>query len=491
MSGYCRDLLTLLISLFVLSSCTNPSGIGLDIDPEDELVYGLVDTLTLKAVTVREDSALSFSNGQGQTVFGWYHDPVIGTTVADLALAIGKPATVPRLRSDAEIDSVVLVIPYGTEYFGDTLYPNFRLQVRQLGETYRDGYYSGRAWSVNPTVIGTKSISRFTYRQNDSVEIRRHIDGRDTVVQDIPQLRIALDANFFKTLFSETIDSATMANDTSYYNHVKGLYLSVDSSAMTGIGGLVALRGISDKTGIEMVYRQHNGKDGDDAGIDTVRTFLPTTVSDSYYGTNYPRMTSTVRHTYTATVQAQLDHPDEDHPQLYLLAPAGLRARLRIADIDALKGRGLAINKAELVVYVDEEATGNSFDLQAPRLVLYREDIAGQRLPLPDGDSRSSGSSFRGDARSLWYRYGNWRAFGGELDTAQNRYVFHLTSYIQDLIQGRINSPEFFLAPAAVTDNYIPHYPILNGSGRAIIRNGDSNPALKMKLNIYYTQEAN
>ncbi|MBK1440160.1 DUF4270 domain-containing protein [Parapedobacter sp. ISTM3] len=485
MRYHTKDLLTLLISLFVLGGCTNPSGIGLDVNPGDEIVGTLTDTLTLHAVTLRDDSTRSSSFNQ--TVFGWFDDPVIGKTVADMALAIGRPTAVPRLRPDAEIDSVILVLPYGTEYFGDTLNPFFSLQVRQLDEAYTDGNFSSKQWSVREAVIGSKTINRFAYKQSDSVSITKHIDGKDSLVKEIPQLRLALSPEFFKELLSESVDSATLSTDAGFNNHVKGLYLSVDDAAMNGVGGLVTLRGIVNMTGIELTYRQPNGKEGDDAAIDTVRTFLPTTIQDGFSGATYHRLSSSIKRTYTADVLAQLENPEGNYGQLYLQAPAGLRARLRIPYIDALKGRNIAVNKAELVLYVDSDASNGGFDLHAPRLTLYREDIAGQRQPIPDGDSRASGNSFTGDGRSLWYRYGNWRAFGGLLDTEKQRYVFHLTSFVQDVLMGRINRSEFFIAPAGITDNIIPYHPTLNNGGRAIISNLD-DPNVKMKLNIYYTQ---
>ncbi len=484
MSYHTKDLLTMLISLFVLGGCTNPSGIGLDVDPGDELVGVLTDTLTLQAVTVPDGSARSSSFAQ--TTFGWLDDPAIGKTVADLALAIGRPTTVPRIRLDADIDSAILVLPYGTEYFGDTLRPNFTLQVLQLDEAYTDGEYATKEWAVKEEVIGTKTIGRFAYKQTDSVSIIRHIDDKDTLVKDIPQLRIALSPEFFKELLSEEVDSALLSTEAGFNNHVKGLYLRVAESEMTGVGGLVAFQGIADMTGIELTYRQPNGKEGEDAGIDTVRTLLPTTVQNNS-GT-FRRLTSSIRRTYTAEVQAQLDNPEEHYDVLYLQAPAGLRARLQIPYIDALKGRNIAVNKAELVLYTSSPEV-DGFDMHAPRLTLYREDIAGQRQPVPDGDSRTSGGGYGGDGRSLWYRYGNWRAFGGYMKEGEDRYVFHLTSYIQDLLQGKINRSEFFIAPAAVSDSSIPYFPVLNTGGRAIINNGDGTE-LKMKLNIYYTQSA-
>ena len=124
MKYHSKDLLTLLISLFVLGGCKNPSGIGLDVQPGDEIAFDIIDSLTLHAVTYRDDSARS--NAFNQTAFGLINDPVIGKTRVDLALAIGKPATVPRIREDAEIDSVVLVLPYGSDFFGEP----FKVLVR-------------------------------------------------------------------------------------------------------------------------------------------------------------------------------------------------------------------------------------------------------------------------------------------------------------------------------------------------------------------------
>ncbi|MGV3762958.1 DUF4270 family protein [Parapedobacter sp.] len=475
----------MLISLFVLGACTNPSGIGLDVDPGDELVGVLTDTLTLEAVTVADDSARSSSFAQ--TTFGWLDDPIIGKTVADLALAIGRPTTVPRIRLDAEIDSVILVLPYGTEYFGDTLRPNFTLEVLQLDEAYTDGEYATKQWAVKEEVIGTKTVGRFAYKETDSVSIITHVDDKDTLLKDIPQLRIALSPAFFKELLSEAVDSATLSTEAGFNNHVRGLYLRVAESEMTGVGGLVTFQGVANKTGIELTYRQPNGEEGEDAAIDTVRAFLPTTVQGNS-GT-FRRLTSSIKRTYTADVQAQLDNPDAPYDALYLQAPAGLRTRVHIPYIDELKDRNIAINKAELVLYTSNDIPGDALGLHAPRLTLYREDIAGQRQPVPDGDSRTNGGSFAGDTRSLWYRYGNWRAFGGSMDEDQNRYVFHLTSYIQDILQGKINSSEFFIAPAAVSDNSVPYFPVLNAGGRTIINNADGTE-WKMKLNIYYTQRS-
>lgn len=482
MKYHSKDLLTLLISLFVLGGCKNPSGIGLDVQPGNEIVGTLTDTLTLHAVTLQDDSARSGSFNQ--TAFGLLDDPIIGKTAVDLALAIGKPTVVPRIHDDAEIDSVVLVLPYGTDFFGDSTGSSFTLQVQQLDEVYTEGAYSNRQWAVKSEVLGAKTIQRFAFQ--DSLDVYKHLEEKDSLMRVMPQLRVALSAGFFKDLFSESIDSASISTAAGFGNHVKGLYLSIDEATSTGTGALTTFRGVGDVTGIELVYRQPNGEEGDDAGIDTVRVFLPTTVTGTGGSLG---LASSITRTYTPAIHEQFENPSGDFETVYLQAPAGLRAKLSLPHIDSLKSQQLAINKAELVLYVDQEASaGNNFGFYAPRLTLYREDIAGQRQPVPDGDTRSDGQRFSGDPRSLWYRYGGfWQAFGGEYEKEQQRYVFQITSFIQDLLLDRVKSSAFFIAPASVSDERIPYQSVLNSGSRAVI-GGGQHPAYKMKLNIYYTR---
>src|SRR5690554_1955088 len=122
-----RDLLTMLISLFILSGCENPTGIGLDVDPEDQIEALFTDTVSLRAYTVRDDSVQSASFSQN--LFGLLRDPIFGKTNVGLAIDIGRPSGFKQILPDAEIDSIVLVLPYGGDYYGDTLASDFALRV--------------------------------------------------------------------------------------------------------------------------------------------------------------------------------------------------------------------------------------------------------------------------------------------------------------------------------------------------------------------------
>src|SRR5690606_2129598 len=130
MKYYFRDLLTLLISLFILSGCENPSKVGLDVAPEDQIEGALIDDLPIYAVTVKESSTSSKSSYQHP--LGYLKDPVIGESSANIQLGLEKLATDSRIPANAIIDSAIMVFDYGIDFFGDSLNSTTTIEVKQL-----------------------------------------------------------------------------------------------------------------------------------------------------------------------------------------------------------------------------------------------------------------------------------------------------------------------------------------------------------------------
>lgn len=477
-----KDLLTWLISLFILSGCTNPTGIGLEVDPEEQIDALFTDTVSIRTYTLQDDSVQSAAFDQ--TTFGLFRDPIFGTTQIDLALDLLASPSVKKMSSETIIDSVILVLPYGNNFYGDTLASTFTLQVRQLDEIFTINSFSSKSWSVRDEVLGSVTLDRYAYKPTDSLRINRFINDKDSLVRVAPQLRIPLSKEFFKTLMSGSeVDSATLANQGAFRTLMRGLYLQVDSQASTGIGGLVAFRPQEGVSGVELTYRQPNGKTGEDAGIDTVRALLE--ISSPFQGNQgFMGMNSAVQHSYSTEVSAVLADEGLSPEQVYLQAPTGLRAKIVFPEIDHLKDKNLVINKAELVLWVDQEAMAGPFTQAAPRLTLYRQDIAGIRQNIPDGAAYLPNSGTLSDPRSFTYL-----GFGGWHQSGPQRYVFHITSYIQDVLQGKINGNELYVAPVAVSDPYVPVVPALNAGGRVVL-GGHAHPDYQMKLNLYYTEVA-
>src|ERR1700755_2521787 len=89
MKFYRLDLLTLLISLFILNSCKNKDTIGLGIDSSTQLNGSLIDTATIIVNTAKEAPVIT--SGLGKTPLGYFIDPVMGTTESNIAVGLGLP----------------------------------------------------------------------------------------------------------------------------------------------------------------------------------------------------------------------------------------------------------------------------------------------------------------------------------------------------------------------------------------------------------------
>jgi len=499
MKYYTRDLLTLLISLFILSSCKNPSGIGLDQNPGDSFYGTLNDTLTLHTVTARDDSARSINQIGSQNTnipniqitqlpFGYLKDEVLGETQANVALAIDRPSSGDiRLPENAQIDSAILVVKYGNSFVGDTLSSRFFVEVKQLDETYNSNtvYYSSKNWNVKNEQIGSAQIGRFNLRDSITITMRGS-DGKDSVAKVGPQLRIRLNNSFVGSLLAHSLDSSTVNTSAGFREHIKGFYLTTNKSSQQGIGGISTLAMAnsdgSTPNGLLVTYRVTDSE----GKTDTLTKSFPIPVSSSQSSAATSFISSSVNRTFSAAVQSQLANQTANQTTVYAQSMGGLRTRVAFPYLDQLKAKKIAINKAELVVYVDEENLG-AINTPAPRLTLYRRDVAGRNQPIPDGDSRPLA-----DLRSQ-YSIAGPLALGGYYDDKNKRYVFNMTSFVQDVILGKVQSSEVYIAPANVSNAAIPFWADITTPTRTVLKGYNKEEAAqkvenRTKLNIYYTE---
>lgn len=463
-----QNLLTLLISFFIFSSCENPDGIGLEVDPSQAINGQLNDTATVLSTTVKEDSVLT--NGLLQYPLGYLQDAVFGKTESSLAFTLNLPATTFTPGTSPVLDSAVLVLKYGDQFYGDSVSSVLAVNVHQLNENYNTsasgGYFNTKSWNFNAAVIGSKALSRFAV--GDSLIITKPVKGAaDSVLTVPPQIRIPINAAFINSSFLNA-DPANFATAAAFQSFLKGLYVTVNKSGSTGTGSIGFLNlSAGSQSQLELYYKNQN------AGVvDTVLTTFPIGGSAA----------ATFKHDYTGTeIQTQLNNPGQQFTKTFVQPMAGVRTKVNFPFLDQLKSLGnIAINKAELVVSVDQ-TTPTPF-APAPRLTLYQNDIAGQRRPIPDGDTQQGG-----DSRSIG------PGFGGFYDAVNKRYTFIITSYIQDILSGKSKQYDIFIAPvyapkilSQITD--VPISPSASTAAQSVLGSGN-NPAHKMKLNIIYTPQ--
>jgi len=455
------DLLTLLISLFILNSCKNQSPIGLGVNSSGQLNGSLVDTSTIITNTVLEDSVVT-SGPLSKNPLAYFNDPVFGTTEADIATDLNLPSGYTPPTGTITIDSVRLVLRYADGFYGDSITSSYKVNVYQLNERFNSGttYYNDKQWNVSTNLLGTLT---FNARTHDSIKIFNIITGApDTLIKVPPQIRIPISTNFINSNFFNA-SSTTLASNTIFQNMVKGLYITLDKTKTTGAGGVFMIKPADS---IAVYYRAING-----TVIDTAVVNLPVS-----------SFAVQLKHTYSATIQTELNNTTSSRGTIYLQGLAGLRAKvsfpnllLNLRNNLLKKDSDIVINRAELVVTV---SPGSDIPyVPLPKLTMYRLDLAHQRGYVEDASSADS-------------RYGGVAIFGGYYVPTQKEYHFIVTAYLQDLLFKNTIDYGTYIAPVDTTNTSsvdIAATPQVAARTVAVGGANKSSP-YRIKLNIIYTK---
>lgn len=473
------DLLTVLISLFLFSSCKNSNTIGLDVDPNSAIQGVLLDTVSITSQTLADTtpvttypSGTSSGSSAGLTRYplGIMTDPVFGTSQSDLAMAVTLPNSSYSFGKSAVIDSVVLVIPYAAalsgvpqSFYGDTT-AIYSININQLSDNISraTSFLSNKKYAAGD-LLGTFNAS---FKPNTKVKVTSIVSGGpDTVVTNAPQLRIRLNKDVITSKIL-SLDSATLSTNLKFSDAFRGLSAKVTKT--TGAGGLMFLDFSTANSSVEIYFKRQNATTA--TSIDTVYAQFPINKASS-------PVAATVTHVFTKTIKDALAATTPQQ-RTYLQSMSGLRNQIAFPYLKDLKktlGSNIIISKAELVVDIENPADSIPFKLPL-RLALYRNDIAGQKQQLPDNDptdprTAATASSVR---------------FGGFYDSTKKSYTFVVTSYIQDIFAGKTIDYGTYLVPTAVGE-FNP-FSFASNASRGVIGSPSNGNNRKIRLNIYYVK---
>jgi hypothetical protein len=456
------DLLTLLISLFILNGCKNKGTIGFNPNASVQLNGALIDTSTIVVNTFQEDSVQT--SGLSKIPLGYFNDPVFGTTESNIAAALNLPgSTAYSLPTGTiRIDSAVLVMPYADGFYGDSLTSRYNVNVYQLtSRPLNKKYYNTDSWAPNPLgpVLGTRS---FLARPHDSVTVQRIISGKpDSIMKVGPQLRIPMDKTFVNNILFNA-NSAMLASNTVFLNTVKGLYLTIGKAGVSGgVGGTVMF---TSADSLKVYYRAING-----TTIDTVNVVLPLN-----------NQAAEIKHNASTTLSTEFTDTISSRDLMYFQGLAGSKVRIKFPYLTKLIpsiGSNIAINRAELVVTPDPGTIPPlSPYYPLPKLTMYRYDIAHQKIELEDATQNDP-------------RYQSVATFGGYYSPSFKSYHFVITGYIQDLVNGKTVDYGTYLAPVDTTNKTaVDINPNPQATGRTIAVGSDKNSPYRIRLNIIYTK---
>jgi len=489
------DLLTLLISLFILGSCKNQNDIGLPTDGQQVdgtlLVYDDIVVKTDTDNVAVSSGTFGYTPVISRNALSSMNDSQLGPTETYIATGLNLPSTTATATPAAYTiptgtiitDSVVMELRYANNFYGDSLNSKYKLNVYQLKEKLSpsQNYYNNKSWNYDNSVSFTDPVKNvpFNARPGTSIKTYQIIKGaKDTLRTVAPQLRIPL-VNAFANTFLFNAPTANLASNTAFQNQLNGFYLTLDRTAAAQPGG--ALMFNLDSSRVNVYYRTVNNGVTDTA---MVSMFFATHAVQVK-----PRYVSPSNTTYPLPVKNAIESTTSNNI-FYVQGLAGLRTKVTFPNLKTIFGNAdlnkVAISRAELVITTLPGSDLPPFTAQ-PLLTFYMLDITRQRALVPDANAvyTTNGPS------PLDARFFGAAAFGGNYISNKREYHFTLTGYIQDLLRGKIKDYGAYIGVAdglGFSSGIVDIAPTIQTAGRVVAVGSDKSSPYRIKLNVIYTK---
>lgn len=448
-------ILPLSVSL-CLTSCDESTVVGLDVQPENDLLnVGFHDSTTIFTKTVDGDSLITDESliTTGIALIGKYRDPVFGTTSASMYTQVRLPSSIATTTfGTAPIcDSIILSLVYDGPVYGKKDRKNQTLNVYQISESMSQSntYYSNQSLTL---------LSGTDLTEDDGFVFKpRPLDSVGTVtiagvVKLKPQVRARLDNSFGQLLLNNQTTGNLISN-VAFQSFFQGLYITTENTSTLGPeeGNIVHFRMGESK--ITLYYHNSNATNNDtlsyDFSLGSVARF------------------NNFKHAYTSGNGAITDLVDQitlgtqQNATVYLQGLAGAKTKITFPYLMNWVSNGLiGVNKAELIINVDTSLASYNIDTFAvpTALVLFGINDDGTTYAIPDA---FEGSTY----------------FGGSYNSGTVQYKFNIARYIQQVLDGDRNNNGLYILAS-------------NGAAfgnRAVIA-GATSTTRPMKLNITYTK---
>ena len=390
------------LAILLWTACTRTSPFGADLLDDQLADYDFTDTLTIRCSIEREDSLVTSDRISTAAYFlcGDMTDPYFGKTKADI-YALFQPSVPTALESTLRFDSIILFMRYGnTGLYGDTMQPQ-NIVVQRVDEGYS---------------IGATTVYYCTSSLPASTEIGRldnfvpHPGDQDSLFSTTARgayIKIPLDPNFGRELMA--FDSATLAEDSVFYQKLRGIKITSTSSGATP--GLILPLNLNDQnfSRIRLYYTRQ----------DTIHG----TFDYFFQGSN---KFSSFKHDYSGSVVgAQIENSNDN--LLYLQGAEGVKVKIEFPYVDQLEN--IAVNEADLLLTVNDQLANDLPGLLKPATQLVLSRSVGDTIFDVTSDVSNSINSLN-----------NYSRFGGapnketEPGGIVTRYHLNMSDYLQGLV---------------------------------------------------------
>jgi parallel beta-helix repeat protein len=402
----------IILSFIIAFACKkkdeSPSVIGLDVQPESDLVGITVTDSVSVFMHTEQVNGIRTYNDQYKFL-GSNQDPIFGRTDASIYTNFSIPNNLSNVTFGANpvLDSAEIVIRFTGESLGNAS-TNLQYQVHVLNQKLD----AETSYSSTTTVpMSASTVSSYI--------------GNVKPRGGFPCLVVPLDNNLAEYILKT---NSNLVNNTAFLNAYKGLYITSSNSTL-GVPGSGAIRRCDlddDLSGINLYYHDGNSADSKGQkfqfvfkGIDALRY-------------NY------IKHNYTSGATQNLfdqlsGNEAAGNANLYLNAFGGTRVKVELPYIQNFKdSQNVSISRAELIIKVDELKSPYSFNYKYPStLALIANSSDGTEQLVYDQLEVS-----------------DFGKYGGNYDSTKRQYVFNIARQMQKIINGEITNYGFYLVNA-------------------------------------------
>jgi hypothetical protein len=421
------NLISILLLLLILNSCTKSSILGSDIIEQDKLNVIFTDTVGLigssevrDSILVYEDSTSTF-NPQFKSLANM-DDPILGNTNSSIVSQLVVDNR-PNFKTPT-VDSAFMYLAFpkiGKKYYGDTTM-NMNIKIYQLKDdlTGTKKVYSNKKVSIEPTPIGT-----LDYKVNPN-------KVQSAIASDSFYVKVPISPSFYTLL----LDTSKYTNATVFNQWIKGIIIKSETTNKCGL-----------------IFDMYSN-----TCITSMRLYFKN-ASDTVKYTAIYKTTAVIFNTFQnnrtgAPVNDFLNNTAKGDSLLFVQSTAGVDIKLQFPTLKNLKK--VIINKAEIILPMRDNPT--DFTPVAQLVATYKKSSDGTFTFIPD--IINGGSVFEGTV---------------DLKNGQYFYRLNISQYIQKVINEGLD-PSIYI-------NAESKQQTLN---RSIIQ-GVKNSKASVKLNLIYT----
>ncbi len=448
----------------ISTSCTRGIEFGEEIIAEEFVSLRSVDTFSLSAKTIANDSTRTFSptNIPIRQLVGSLDDPIFGKSSAASYFQLGVVTTSTDYRrfENATLDSITLTMLWDSAGFYGSYDNGMTIDVFEVSEDIdmagTDGDIMNHFADESPAFFSDPigSSGFVVARTTDKVTFRNPVQAADSTIILTDTVRSAIQIRLDDAFGQKIIDAdtVTLQTQTAFREFIKGMRISSpDAEGMVGIS-------MANNAQIDLYYSYV-----DTAGISRSDNYIIDVTdfcNDVFIGENPSCVIfNSFEHDYTGTALENIRTEDLDGDSLlYLQGMIGTSIELELpSSFDP--GTDILVNKAELLFTVDAASVSGSFEATDQIIASYRNDDD-ELSPISDL------------VRPEFYD----GVLTDDPDTNEETFTLNITSHMQSVLDGELSSTMVLIPSSRAAS-----------AARVVLRGTEASEG-KVGLRIIYTE---